>query len=88
MNEHNFIVGALFWVLTYPIWSPRCNRIRGRNRSATRDREELGAWLQSTAAYRKRYTEVIETAVEQAKQARPAYQQDEPYSECFEEDDL
>lgn len=51
------VIGALLWALIfYPVWSPRCRRIRKQQRTVSGNNKTSQAW-----------------------------EQDEPYPECFDE---
>jgi hypothetical protein len=79
--SHEQSLGLVFWVLvTYPLWSPRCRRIR-RNRRVSHARAE---------AYASRDPAAVEAAARHRDlmtQADPNWEQDAPYPEVFEQED-
>lgn len=70
--------GVLIWlVIFYPVWSPRMNWIRAKQGYHRRQAEKRKAGATRSTS-----------RVSRNRQTGPKWEQDVPYPECFEEDDL
>lgn len=73
MTHHETLLGLVLWALVfYPVWSPRCRRIRKRIREEERSRA------------RPSTPRPVPRTVDKSG---PKWEQDEPYPECFETDE-
>jgi hypothetical protein len=86
-ESREFIIGLLLWALIfYPVWSPRCRRLRREAR-----------WAEATAQVVAQAEAVTRRAAASGQGGRlgretgPNWEQDKPFPECFDqeiEDDL
>lgn len=72
-------LGLILWVLIfYPVWSPRCHRIRKAQRAQPDDaRSSTVTQAEKMLAEHKGL----------ARKTGDAWEQDKPYDECFDTDD-